>query len=176
MELELCQALDIGLQCSLAESRTWACAAHLQSLTFIQCSGLHANIFIQMLASGVFGHPQKVSLTECGNMSDDRKPLGPIEWTIPALDTLELNCFAAWEMEHLQLLHARKLFLSLVWTQGPEGMDQMVLQQITHKRAFPEATEVHVTSNWSDENFSKLQCICSTRGVKMITRDWDQHR
>jgi len=173
VELELCHVLDVGLRRSLAESSTWACAAHLQSLTFIRCGGLHANIFTQKLASGVFGHPRKVSLAVCGNQSDDRKPPGPIEWTIPALDTLKLNHFATWEMEHLQLIHAKKVFLSRAWRQGPQGMYKMVIQQIAHKGAFPEATEVHVTTDWSDEDFSELQGVCSARGVKMIVRDWD---
>jgi len=115
-----------------------------------------------------------VSLAMCGDPSDDKRPPGPIKWTIPALDTLKLDHFATWEMEHLQLIHAKKLFLSRVWRQGPEGMYKMVLQQIAHKRAFPEATEVHVTTDWSGEDFRELQRVCSAKDVKMITRDGDR--
>ena len=176
VELELYIVLDVGLRRSLAESSTWACAAHLQSLTFVRCGGLHANIFTRKLASGVFGRPREVSLTTCGNSSDDRKPPGPIEWTIPALDTLKLDHFETWEMEHLQLIHAKKVFLSRVWSQGSEGKYKMVIQQIAHKRAFPEATEVHFRPSWSDKDFIALQRVCSARGVRMITRDWDQQR
>ena len=172
VELELHYVLDVGLRRSLAESSTWACAAHLQSLTFIRCGGLHANIFTHKLASGVFGHPKKVSLAMCGDASDDKRPPGPIEWTIPALDTFKLDHFATWEMEHLQLIHAKKVFLCRVWRQDPEGMFKMVIQQIAHKGAFPEAKEVHVTTYWSDEDLCELQRVCSARGVKMITRGW----
>ena len=172
VELELEQVLHVGLRHLFAESRTWACAGHLQSLTFTQCGGLHANIFTQKLASGVFGHPQRVSLVMCGNPSDDRKPPEAIEWTIPALDTFELDHFATWEMEHLQLIHARKVFLSRVWRQGPDGMYKTVIRHIADKRAFPEAVEVHVTTDWSDEDFRELQSVCSARGVKLVMRDW----
>jgi len=172
VELELYKVLHVGLRHLLAGSRAWACAGHLQSLTFTRCGGLHANIFTQKLASGVFGHPRRVSLAICGDPSDDRKPPGAIEWTIPALDTFELDHFATWEMEHLQLIHAKKVFLSRVWRQGPNGMYKMVIQEIAHKRAFPEAVEVHVTTDWSDEDFKELQSVCSARGVKLIMRDW----
>ncbi len=172
VELELDKVLHVGLRHLFAESRTWACAGHLQSLTFIQCGGLHANIFTQKLASGVFGHPQRVSMAICGDPSDDRKSPGPIEWTIPALDTFELDHFATWEMEHLQLIHAKKVFLSRVWRQGPGGMYKTVIQHIAEKRAFPEVVEVHVTTDWSDEDFRELQCVCSARGVKLVMRDW----
>jgi hypothetical protein len=175
VELYIHHALHVGLRQSLAESSTWACARHLQSLTFVRCGGLHAGIFTQKLASGVFGHPRKVSLRVCGNLSDDTKPPEVIEWTIPALDTFELEHFATWEMEHLQLIHAKKVFLSRVWRQGPNGMYKMVIQQIAHKRAFPEVVEVHVTTQWKDEDFGELQRVCSARGVKLVTRDWTRY-
>jgi hypothetical protein len=173
VELDIHHALHSGLRRSLAESGTWACARHLQSLTFVRCGGLHAGIFTQKLASGVFGHPRKVSLQKCGDPSDDRKPPEVIKWTIPALDTFELDHFSMWEMEHLQLIHAKKVFLSRVWRHSPNGMYKMVIQQIAHKRAFPEVVEVHVTTKWSDEDFGELQRVCSARGVKLVTRDWE---
>ena len=172
VELELYKGLHVGLRHSFVESGTWACAGHLQSLTFTNCGGLHAGIFTQKLASGVFGHPQRVSLAMCGDRSDDRKPPEAIEWTIPALDTFKLDQFAMWEMEHLQLIHARKVFLSRVWTRGPRGMYKMVIQQIADKSVFPEVVEVHVTTDWGDEDFRELQCVCSVRGVKLVMRDW----
>jgi len=172
VELELYDVLHVGLRHSLAESRTWACAAHLQRLTFVRCGGLHANIFTKKLASGAFGHPQRVTLAVCGDPSDDTTPPGAIEWKIPALDIFELDHFATWEMEHLQHVHAKKVFLSRVWRQGPEGMYKMVIQQIAHKSAFPEAVEVHVTTDWSDEDFGELQRVCSTKGVKLVMREW----
>ena len=173
VELEIYRTLHVGLRHLFAESSTWACADHLQSLSFTRCGGLHANIFTRKLASGVLGHPRRVSLAICGDPSDDRNPPGPIEWTIPALDTFELDHFATWEMEHLQLIHAKKLFLSRVWRQGPDGMYKMVIQQIADKRAFPEAVEVHVTNDWSDEDFRALQSVCPARGVRLIMRDWE---
>jgi len=174
VELELYSVLGAHLHRTLAQSSTWACAAHLQSLTFGGCGGLQANIFTQKLASGVFGHPQKVSLATCGKLSDKRPP-GLIEWTIPALDTFKLSCSATREMEHLQLIHAKKVFLSRVRRHSPQGLYKMVIQQIAHERAFPEATEVHVTTDWSDEDFSELQRVCSARGIKIITRDLNWH-
>ena len=173
VELELWYILDVGLRRPFAESSTWACAAHLQSLAFVGCGGLQANVFTQMLASGVFGHPQRVSLSNCGSLSDDEKPPGPIEWTIPALDTFKLDYPKPWEMEHLQLIHAKKVFLSQVW--GPDNTHKMVIHQLAHKRAFPEATEVHVTPIWCSEEFSELLRVCSARGVREVTRDWDRY-
>ena len=174
VELELHDVLHVGLRHLFAESSAWACAGHLQSLTFFHCGGLHAGIFTQKLASGVFGHPQRVSLTACGDGSDNPKPPEAIEWTIPALDTFKLDQFAMWETEHLQLIHARKVFLSRVWRQGPDGMYKTVIRHIADKRAFPEAVEVHVTTNWSDDDFRELQSVCSARGIKLVMRDWKQ--
>lgn len=174
VELELCNVLHVGLRNPLAESATWACARHLQSLAFIRCGGLHAGIFAQKLASGVFGHPQKVTLAVCGSTSDDRKLPGPVVWTIPALDILELDHFAMWEMEHLQLVHAKKVFLSRVWGQDPAGTYKMTIQQIAHRGAFPGAVEVHVTTDWSDEDFRELQRVCSAKGVGLVMRDWER--
>ena len=171
VELELDEVLHTGLRHLFAESGTWACAGHLQSLTFTWCDGLYANIFTQKLASGEFGHPQRVSLAACGDGSDNPKPPEAIEWTIPALDTFKLDQFAMWEMEHLQLIHARKVFLSRVWRQGPGGMYKTVIRHIADKRAFPEAVEVHVTTDWVDEDFRELQCVCSARGIKLVM--WD---
>ena len=167
IELKLCGVLHVGLRNSLSESQTWACATHLQILTFVQCSGLHAGIFTQKLASGVFGHPQKVTLEVCGDPSDDREPPRPVEWTIPPLDIFELDNFAAWEMEHLQLVHAKKVFLSRVWS----GMYKMATQQISDRRAFPGAVEMHVTNGWDYADFGELQRVCSAKGVKLVTRD-----
>ena len=172
VELELHDVLHVELRHLFAESGTWACAGHLQSLTFTNCGGVHANLFTQNLASGVFGHPQRVSLAVCGDPSDDTKPPEAIDWTIPALDTFELDHFATWEMEHLQLIHARKVFLSRVWRQGPGGMYKTVIRHIADKRAFPEVVEVHVTTDWGDEVFKELQCVCSARGVKVVMNDW----
>jgi len=170
VELELCHGLDFRLQHSFAESSTWACATHLQSLTIVDCHGLYADIFTQKLASGVFGQPQKVSL-KMHDSSPEKTPPGPIEWTIPALDTFKLDFFTTWEMEHLQLIHAKKVFLSRVCRQRTY---KMVIQQIAHKSAFPEATEIHVTTSLSGEDFRELQRVCSARGVKTIARDWDR--
>ena len=172
VELELHDVLHVGLRHLFAESTTWACAGHLRSLTFTNCGGVHANIFTQKLASGVFGHPQRVSLAMCGDPSDDRKPPEAIEWSIPTVDTFELDHFATWEMEHLQLIHARKVFLSRVWRQGPGGMYRTVIRHIADKRAFPDVVEVHVTTDWGDEVFKELQCVCSARGVKVVMKNW----
>lgn len=146
-----------------------ACAIHLQSLTFVRCGGLHANIFTPNLASGIFSHHQNVTLAVCGDPSDDTKTRpGPIAWRIPPLDIFKLEHCETWEMEHLQLVHAKKVFLSLVWRQGPEGMYKMVIQQIAHRRTFSGVDEVHVTSNWSDKDFGELQRVCSAKGVKLV--------
>ena len=163
IELKLCDALHVGLRNSLSESQTWACATHLQVLTFVQCSGLHAGIFTQKLASGVFGHPQKVTLEACGDPSDDREPPSPVTWTIPPLDIFELDNCEAWEMEHLQLVHAKKVFLSRVWS----GMYKMAIRQISEGRAFPGAVEMHVTNGWDDVDLGELQRVCSAKGVNI---------
>jgi len=171
---------DIGiLPRSLPESTTWACAGHLQSLTFIRCDRLYANVFTKMLASGVFGHPQKVSLSDFDTYQgvrklsdwdpDDILPRPPAhrEWTIPTLDTLEFDFLATWEMESLQLVHTKKVFLSRV-TETREK----IIQQLAHKTSFPELVELHVTTDWNDQDFIELQRVCSARGVRKIMRDW----
>ena len=173
IELALRGVIHLGLRNSLADTQTWACATHLQSLTFVQCSGLHVVIFTQMLASGVFGHPKKVTLEACGDRCDDREPPRPFARMIPPLDILELDNFEAWEMEHLQLIHAKVVFLSRVWRRGPEEMYKLAIQQISDRRAFPAAAEIHVTNDWSDGDFGELQRVCSTRGVKLVAKDWE---
>ena len=174
VELELCVSLHLGFRKSFVESQTWACATHLQILTIARCSGLHPGIFMQKLASGVFGHPKKVTLEACGDSTDHPEPPRPIAWTIPPLDIFELDDFKAWHMEHLQLVHAKKVFLSRVWRQGPEGMYEMAVQQISDRRVFPGAVEIHVTNDWSDGDFGELRRVCSTKGVKLVARDWER--
>ena len=45
----------------------------------------------------------------CGILFDKRASPAAIECTIPALDTLELDQFVPWDIEHLQSIHAGKV-------------------------------------------------------------------
>ena len=51
-------------------------------------------------------------------------------------------------------------------------MYKMVIHQIAHKRAFPEAFEVHVTTEWSDEDFGEMQRVCAAKVVRSVMWDW----
>jgi hypothetical protein len=55
-----------------------------------------------------------------------------------------------------------------VWRQVPGGMYRTAIQQTAHRRASPEAVEVHVTTHRRDENFVKLQPVCSAKVLGML--------
>lgn len=65
--------------------------------------------FAQKLAPGVFGHPHSISSMCYGILFDERAPPSAIVYAIPTLDTLGLNQFAPWYIEHLQSIHAGKV-------------------------------------------------------------------
>lgn len=171
MGLKLHNVLHAKLRKSLTESRTWPCAAHQQSylhpVSRVTRQHIHSKACVRCT-----GSPSK------GIFDGVVARLTPraIEWTIPALETSKLDHLATWEMEHFQVIHAKKVSLGRVLRYGPDEMYKIVIQQIVHGRAPPEAAEVHIPTDWSDEDFGELQSVCSAKWVRLIYEGSGQDR
>lgn len=172
--LEFIRGLDVHHRESLAAPTAWACAANLQHVSLTRCRGAHAAIFTQQLAAGAIGRLRTLYMSICGARSDDEtlpKP-GATKWTIPPLEVLELDHFAAWEMHHFAMIHARKVFLSRVWKLAGMRGAKALIMAMTDTTTFPGAIELHVTPEWSDQDFDDLRTECFKRGIKVVERDW----
>jgi hypothetical protein len=116
--IEFTGSIGIDLRSVLSEPQRWACADHLQHIRLAQCRGIHAAIFSNQLAAGIFGHPRTVRLAFCGDRSDQENlPRAP-RWNIPSLELLELNNFTPWAMEYLGQIHTKVVRLKKTWHRG----------------------------------------------------------
>ena len=172
--LQMIRGLDVHHRESLAAPIAWACAANLQHVSLTRCRGAHAAIFTRQLAAGAIGHLRTLYMSICGARSDDETlPVpGATKWTIPPLEILELDHFAAWEMCHFAMIHARKVFLSRVWKLAGMRSAKALIMAMTDTTTFPGAIELHVTHEWSDQDLDDLRTTCFTRGIKVVERDW----
>src|SRR5258706_4061292 len=165
--LEMIRGLAVHHHESLASPIAWACAANLQHVSLTGCRGAHAAIFTRQLAAGAIGHLRTLHISMCGAISDEETLPVATKWTIPALEVLELDYVDAWEMRHFAMIHARKVFLSRLFTRA-------LIATITDTTTFPGAIELHVAPapKWSDQNFNDLRVACFARGIKVVSRSW----
>ena len=170
--LDIIRGLTVHHRELLANPAAWACAANLQHMSLTCCRGAHAAIFVRQLAAGVMGPLRTLYMSICGAWSDDETLPGATKWTIPALEVLELDHFAGWEMGHFAMIHAKKVFLSRVWRMAGMRDPSALIMAMADNRTFPEVTELHVTPNWSDQNFGYLRAVCLARDIKVVERDW----
>jgi len=170
--LEIIRGLSVHHRESLATPAAWACAANLQHVSLTRCRGAHAAIFTRQLAAGAIGHLRTLYMSICGAWSDDETLPGAAKWTIPALEVLELDHFAEWEMRHFAMIHVKKVFLSRVWQMAGMREAQALIKAMTDTTTFPEAIELHVSPEWGDQDFDDLQAACLTREIKVVERDW----
>ena len=168
--LEITHGLTIHHRESLATPTAWACAANLQHMHLIRCRGVHAAIFTRQLAAGAIGHLRTLYISFCGTGSDDETLPVATNWTIPALEVLELEHFAAWEMRHFAVIHVRKVILSRVLQVDYMEDTQALITAMTATTTFPGAIELHVTPEWSDQDFNDLRIACFTRDIKVVAR------
>ena len=171
--LEMIRGLAVHHHESLAAPIAWACAANLQHVSLTRCRGAHAAIFTRQLAAGAIGHLRTLHMSICCAISDEGTLPVPTKWTIPALEVLELDYFAAWETRHFAMIHARKVFLSRVFQVDYMEDRQALIMAMTHTTTFPGAIELHVTPEWSDQDFNYLRVACLTRDIKIVSRDWE---
>lgn len=170
--LEIIRGISVYHHESLVNPAAWACAVNLQHLSLTCCRGAHAAIFTRQLAAGVIGRLRTLHMSICGATSDDEASPGATRWTIPALEVLELDHFAAWEMDHFAMIHAKKVFLSRVWQiEGMRDTDALIMA-MKDMATFPEIIELHVTPYWSDQDFGDLQAVCLAREIKVVERNW----
>ena len=174
--LEIAHGLVAHHRESLAAPTAWACAANLQHVRLFRCSGVHAAIFTRQLAAGVIGHLRTLYVSFCGTGSDDEMLPVATNWTIPALEVLELDHFAAWEMRHLAIIHVTKVCLSRVFQVDNMEDTQALITAMTATTTFPGAIELHVTPEWSDQDFNDLRTACFTRDIKVVERDYNLAR
>ena|SRR5258706_3155317 len=174
--LDISHGLSVHHREVLATPTPWACAANLQHVRLIRCRGVHAAIFTRQLAAGVIGHLRILYLSSCGTGLDDGTLPVATKWTIPALEVLELDCFAAWEMRYFAMIHVRKVFLSRVCQVDYMEDTQALITAMTNTTTFPGAIELHVTPEWSDQSFDNLRMACFTRDIKVVERDWNSAR
>jgi len=170
--LEIIRGLAVHHRDSLANPAAWRCAANLQHISLTRCRGAHAAIFTRQLAAGAIGRLRTLYMSICGAWSDDETLPGATTWTIPALEVLELDHFAEWEMRHFAMIHAKKVFLSRVWQMAGMREAKAVVMTMQDTTTFPEVIELHVTPEWKDQDFNYLRVVCSARGIKVMERDW----
>lgn len=170
--LQVIRGLTVHHRESLANPAAWACAANLQHVSLTRCRGAHAAIFTRQLAAGAIGHLRTLYMSICGAWSDDERLPGATKWTIPALDVLELDHFAEWEMAHFAMIRAKKVFLSRVWQMAGMREAKALTIAMRDTNTFPGVVELHVTPEWSDQDFNDLRVVCSAREIKVVERDW----
>ena len=170
--LEIIRGITVHHRESLASPTAWTCAANLQHVSLTRCRGAHAAIFTRQLAAGVIGRLRTLHMSICGAISDDVTLPEATKWTIPALEVLELDHFAGWEMHHFAMIHAQKVFLSRVWRRMAMREPEALIMAMADNRTFPEVTELHVTSDWGDQDFGGLRAVCLARELKVVERDW----
>jgi len=171
--LEIIRGLAVHNREPLANPTAWACAANLQHMSLTRCRGAHAAIFTRQLAAGAIGRLRTLYMSICGAWSDDETLPGATKWTIPALEVLELDHFAGWEMHHFAMIHAKKVSLSRVWQMAGMRESEAVIMAMNDMATFPEVVELRVTPYWNDQDFDDLQAVCFARGVKVVERNWN---
>ena len=102
----------------------------------------------------------------CGDERDDpTEPVGAA-WTIPSLESVDIEHFTDWEMEKLQTIHTKKVCATRVW--GARGLS---IEAFGKPTTFPGAVELHVAKTWDDEKFEELRKSCAKRGLMKVERD-----
>ena len=171
--LEMIRSIAAHHHESLATPIAWACAANLQHVRLTRCRGAHAAIFTRQLAAGAIGHLRTLHMSMYDEISDEETLPVATKWTIPALEVLELDHFAAWEMRHFVMIHVRKVFLSRVFQVDWMEDTQVFITAMTDTTTFPGAIELHVTPEWRDQDFNDLRVACLTRDIRIVSRDWE---
>ena len=170
--LEIVRGIAVHHRESLANPAVWACAENLQHMSLARCRGAHAAIFTRQLAAGAIGRLRTLHMSGCGAWSDDETLPGATKWTIPALEVFEVDHFSQWEMRHLAMIHAKKVFLSRVWQMAGMREAEALIIAMKDTTTFPEVIELHVTPEWSDQDFDDLQAVCLAREIKVVERNW----
>jgi len=163
-EIDSTRTIGVQLRSVLAEPQRWACADHLQHIRLAWCQGVHAAIFSNQLAAGVFGHPRTVRLAICGDDSDQEDlPRAP-KWTIPRLKLLELDHFAPWEMRYLGQIHAEVVRMDRTWQRGRK----LLVEVLKDAAMFPGVQVLQVVDTWEEEHLGDLKEACLSRGIKAV--------
>lgn len=163
-EIDFTRCIGVELRSALAEPQRWACADHLQHIRLVRCEGVHAAIFANQLAAGIFGHPRTVRLAICGDFADlENLPFAP-KWVVPRLELLELDHFAPWEMKYLGQIHAEIVRMDRTWQWGYE----VLVTALKNTAMFPGVQALEVADSWEEEHFDGLKEACLSRGIKAV--------
>jgi hypothetical protein len=163
-EIYVTRDIDVELRSVLAEPQRWACAGHLQHIRLVDCQGVHAAIFSNQLAAGIFGHPRTVYLSACGDNSDQEDlPRAP-KWNIPRLELLQLDHFALWEMNYLGQIHTQVVRINQTWQHGCEQL----IEALKDAAMFPGVQVLKIVKWWEEEYFGDLQEACRSRGINAV--------
>jgi hypothetical protein len=172
-EIDIRRDIGVELRSVLAEPQRWACADHLQHIRLVHCQGVHAAIFSNQLAAGIFGHPRTVYLSRCGDDSDQEDlPRAP-KWNIPRLELLELDHFSPWEMNYLGQIHTRVVRMNRTWQHGCEQLTEA----LKDAAMFPGVQVLKIADWWEQECeywwkgcecFGDFQEVCRSRGINTV--------
>ena len=172
IRLEIIRGITVHHHESLANPAAWACAANLQHVSLTRCRGVHAAIFTRQLAAGAIGCLRTLRMSLCGDVNSDETLPGATKWTIPALEVLELDNFAEWEMRHFAMIHAKKVLLSCVWQSPVMREGEALITAMRDTATFPGVIELHVASRWGDHDIDDLRAVCLAREIEIVERDW----
>jgi len=111
--ISLTNCIGLSIQNLFVQPVRWACASTLRSLSFHQCRGVHVGTLVRHIAAGLFGYLEQLTLHGCGDPSDIPDIPSPYElrWTLPPIQTLELNHCDAWRVKACSMLHVDTLIM-----------------------------------------------------------------
>jgi hypothetical protein len=171
-ELELTMGLGLELRDAFAYQTRWRSAAgpgpgslsgSLTRLVLRRCTGVHATVVANHVASGVFGALQFLTLVMCGHPSDDPHLALPPHnddhaWWIPTMQRVEIDHADRWRVAALARLHTRELVLSRVPRETP-----LLVVQI--ERLFPGLETLSIPPTQGPEFLAELRRAATKRAI-----------
>ena len=111
--ISLTNCIGVSLQNLFAQPVRWACASTLRSVAFHQCRGVHAGALVRHIAAGLFGCLKDLTIHGCGDASDIPDVPTPydLRWTLPTIQTLELDHCDVWRVKAYSMLQVDTLVI-----------------------------------------------------------------
>ena len=163
--LTLSQVLTTETRDAFTDPRIWACAGRLESLDIQRCAISPATI-TRHVGAGVFGPLSTLCIIKCRDDSGDPPEPATANWTIPPLNSVQLDAFNDQEMDSLRTIQAKKVYIRRVWSSRP-----LCIEAFRESTTFPEVAKLHVEEDWDDEDFEELMWVCAMRGLTEVERD-----
>jgi len=165
--LLISRCLTIEARGAFADPQIWACAGRLEYLFIKQCA-IHSATIARQIGAGVFGPLREFYIVGCWENSGDSLESAVTVWTIPPLKRLRVDQLNDLEMSRLRSIHAKKVYMRMVWSSRP-----LSIGAFKGSTTFPGVAELHVEKDWEDKDFKELKRSCAVRGLTNIKRDLD---